>query len=143
MSLSVIPFIGLFCFGTQYAYPLLNTVQILIDADENDKTHSRLQWLVYWVMCCLFSVLETYVLFWAFEYFPLYLEVKTLGFMWLVHPDFKGALYIWQSVGPKYYKEVDAILMEKLPLLHSTGSKKNLYEQGQEDTQEKEDPKSQ
>eukprot|EP00915_Cephaloidophora_sp_WS-2016_P007568 GHVH01010325.1.p1 GENE.GHVH01010325.1~~GHVH01010325.1.p1 ORF type:complete len:151 (+),score=12.19 GHVH01010325.1:55-507(+) len=70
------------------------------------------QWPVYW---CLFVLLNTWE--WAItqmfflvsidikDVFPLYYEISTAFLLWLVHPKYCGALYLWETQFESQFKE--------------------------------------
>jgi len=43
----------------------------------------------------VFATIEHNFLFLLVDYLPLYLEMKSLSFLWLVHPQYLGAAWIW------------------------------------------------
>mmetsp|Transcript_22202 Transcript_22202/g.66440 ORF Transcript_22202/g.66440 Transcript_22202/m.66440 type:complete len:154 (-) Transcript_22202:181-642(-) len=53
------------------------------------------QWVTYWIICALWMFLENNFLWLLVEYFPLFLEFKLCFFIWLAHPTYKGAAYLW------------------------------------------------
>merc|ERR1719323_1088293 len=62
-------------------------------SSEKDLT----QWMCFWIICISYAFLERMLLFPLKDYLPLYWELKTLGFLWLTHPDYLGALWLWHS----------------------------------------------
>ncbi|CAE7568282.1 yop-1 [Symbiodinium natans] len=101
----MIPYIGVANFAVQYCYPGYETVRLLIQ----DKPSSNLltQWTFYWLICASFLQLESTLLALVVEYLPLYLEFKTLCLLWLVHPNYKGALWLWHGKLKEPYASVE------------------------------------
>mmetsp|Transcript_125490 Transcript_125490/g.349282 ORF Transcript_125490/g.349282 Transcript_125490/m.349282 type:complete len:132 (-) Transcript_125490:180-575(-) len=107
MAISIVPYMGLVCFAAQYLYPAHETVLTMMK--ESPSNVALAQWTLYWVICVLFAAIEHNFLFLLVEYFPLYLELKTVGILWLVHPQYLGVAWLWfgkvKAVHEKYDKE--------------------------------------
>ncbi|CAE6923343.1 yop-1 [Symbiodinium sp. CCMP2592] len=91
----MIPYIGMVNFAVQYCYPGYETARLLLQ--DKPSSHQLTQWTFYWMICASFLQLESTLLALVVEYVPLYLEFKTLCLLWLVHPSYKGALWLWHS----------------------------------------------
>lgn len=115
MVLSIVPYVGVFLFGIQYAYPAFRSLKTV----EHPSEVSTVQWTTYWVICVLYQILESSLLFFLSDYFPLFLELKCVAFAWLVHPDFHGAAYLWYALIERPHKALDDqyynLVMDKLP----------------------------
>eukprot|EP00928_Gymnodinium_smaydae_P042031 TRINITY_DN28373_c0_g1_i1.p2 TRINITY_DN28373_c0_g1~~TRINITY_DN28373_c0_g1_i1.p2 ORF type:complete len:186 (-),score=37.03 TRINITY_DN28373_c0_g1_i1:53-529(-) len=98
MVISVLPFPHVLVTLVQFGYPLLCSLKVLRLAPGTPAAVVDLeyaQWTVFWVLCAAWAIVENNVLWLLVEHLPLYMELKLAFFLWLVHPDFKGAAYIW------------------------------------------------
>jgi len=67
--------------------------------DDDDK-----QYLTYWVVYGLFSIIDIFTAF-LIKYIPFYYTIKLSFLIWLFMPNFKGAVYIYNLVvGPLFKK---------------------------------------
>eukprot|EP00746_Dinoflagellata_sp_MGD_P017428 gnl/MRDRNA2_/MRDRNA2_140007_c0_seq1.p1 gnl/MRDRNA2_/MRDRNA2_140007_c0~~gnl/MRDRNA2_/MRDRNA2_140007_c0_seq1.p1 ORF type:complete len:137 (+),score=17.51 gnl/MRDRNA2_/MRDRNA2_140007_c0_seq1:77-487(+) len=109
MALSIVPYVQVLLFATQYVYPLIQSFRTLERVSEVESV----QWVVYWIICVLYQTLEPVVLFLLVDYFPLFQEIKLLVFLWLVVPETMGAAWLWyaclqrlhQGLDEKYYQQ--------------------------------------
>mmetsp|Transcript_67977 Transcript_67977/g.199653 ORF Transcript_67977/g.199653 Transcript_67977/m.199653 type:complete len:148 (-) Transcript_67977:301-744(-) len=119
MAISIVPYIGLACFAAQYLYPGYESVRLLLS--DKPSGIKLTQWIVFWVICVSYAALEQSFLYLLVDYFPLYLELKALAFLWLVHPDYLGATWLWHSklkaIHAEYDKEHYGKLMQVLGAL--------------------------
>lgn len=107
---SVVPYIGLISWAIQWIYPLWMSCRILRgDAARKEKMQGH--WVVYWVFCALFSVIETVL---RLDLIPMYFELKALLFFWLVWPKFSGASWVWHNHAEKFFPLIDDPLQEFL-----------------------------
>merc|ERR1719506_3416175 len=100
----------------QFAYPLVQSFKKVFGATRASDWEYA-QWMMHWVICGVWSVLESLFLWVLVDYFPFFLELKLLFFLWLMHPSFNGAAYLWYSVVQPLHKPIDAKLrpfVEKL-----------------------------
>mmetsp|Transcript_147234 Transcript_147234/g.256969 ORF Transcript_147234/g.256969 Transcript_147234/m.256969 type:complete len:141 (-) Transcript_147234:66-488(-) len=95
MAISITPYIGLLCWLAQYAYPASQSILTLME--ESPKSVALTQWTIFWAICVSYSLLEQHLLFILVDYFPLYQELKLLAFLWLVHPEYLGAAWLWHA----------------------------------------------
>lgn len=74
-----------------FAIPAYYSLDALFTASKTDDT----QWLTYWVVFALFTVIESLVsvVYW----FPFYYTFKFVFLLWLSLPTFKGAELIFRS----------------------------------------------
>uniref|UniRef100_A0A7S1QUS6 HVA22-like protein n=1 Tax=Alexandrium catenella TaxID=2925 RepID=A0A7S1QUS6_ALECA len=116
MAISIVPYVGLMCFVAQYLYPAYESVTTMFK--ESPSNVAVTQWTIFWVICAVYAFLEHHFLFLLVDYLPLYLELKALAFLWLVHPQYLGAAWIWfgKVKGPheKYDKEFYDKVMKAL-----------------------------
>ena len=67
--------------------------------DDDDK-----QFLTYWVVYGVFSVIDIFTAF-LIKVIPFYYTIKLMFLIWLFMPNFKGAVYIYNLViGPLFRK---------------------------------------
>ena len=79
----------LFAFG----YPAYMSFKAIDSADPVDDT----QWLTYWVVFSLFSIVENMMNF-LVSWIPFYHIIKCGFFLWLYHPKFMGAGLVYKQV---------------------------------------------
>ncbi|CEM37628.1 unnamed protein product [Vitrella brassicaformis CCMP3155] len=110
--LSVVPFIGLLGVGVQLVWPAACTFQMLVKGEKGET--KIVQWTIYWVIYLLYTFVERNLIFFLIPYFPLYSELKVLAFLWLIHPEFQGAAFLWYKFLEKPHKMADEMMVEKL-----------------------------
>lgn len=76
-----------------FAYPAYMSFKAIDSADTADDT----QWLTYWVVFALFSIIENVMSF-LVEWIPFYFPIKCAFFAWLYHPKFMGAGLVYKQV---------------------------------------------
>jgi receptor expression-enhancing protein 5/6 len=79
-------FIGFF-------YPAYMSFKAIDSVDAADNT----QWLTYWVVFSLFSIIEQ-TSFVLTTFIPFYFYIKCAFFIWLYHPKFQGAQMVYNDV---------------------------------------------
>ena len=76
-----------------FFYPAYMSFKAIDSVDTADNT----QWLTYWVVFSLFSIVEsTASVLTAF--IPFYFYIKCGFFLWLYHPKFQGAQMVYNDV---------------------------------------------
>lgn len=111
--LSIVPYIFLIGFGVMYVYPTYHTVVTL---KKNEQGYAKTQWLVYWIIYVLYKQIHDLLLIYVTEYIPLFQEFEALFFLWLIHPNFLGAVFLWEFLEPLYKphdEKIFAALKEK------------------------------
>merc|ERR1712137_105220 len=58
-------------------------------------------------MGAVWMFLELNFLWIITDYIPFFQELKMIFFLWLQHPDFQGALYIWYAGFMKEFDKID------------------------------------
>eukprot|EP00747_Dinoflagellata_sp_TGD_P163766 gnl/TRDRNA2_/TRDRNA2_182797_c0_seq1.p1 gnl/TRDRNA2_/TRDRNA2_182797_c0~~gnl/TRDRNA2_/TRDRNA2_182797_c0_seq1.p1 ORF type:complete len:133 (-),score=32.97 gnl/TRDRNA2_/TRDRNA2_182797_c0_seq1:132-530(-) len=109
MTISIMPFPRLLVAATQFGYPVL----CCVDGMKAPTDLHYVQWIAYWMMCAVWMILEYNVLYLVSDYIPFFLEIKLLGFLWLAHPDYKGATYLYYKFIQQHYKVWDEQNYEK------------------------------
>jgi len=97
---NIAPHIELIGAGIMYGYPLYSTVKILKE-NRSDGIEST-KWLLYWMIFTVYSMLHTLILGFIAPYIPLFAEIEVIFFVWLIHPSFLGAVYLWELLEPIY-----------------------------------------
>lgn len=75
------------------------------------------QWLTYWVVFAIYSVVDDFsgvLLFWL----PFYYPIKLAMLIWLVWPKTRGALVIYEKVIKPLLKRFEGQIDEKLRLVN-------------------------
>lgn len=106
------------------AYPAYNSIQAI----ETRTTVDDTQWLTYWLVYSVGTVLEVSIVYPLFKWLPLYHVFKAVGLAWLVLPHFKGAAFIYESGVLPAYKATMKFLEEhsdKVPALKKILPPKN------------------
>eukprot|EP00401_Gymnodinium_catenatum_P081183 CAMPEP_0117535462 /NCGR_PEP_ID=MMETSP0784-20121206/40947_1 /TAXON_ID=39447 /ORGANISM="" /LENGTH=131 /DNA_ID=CAMNT_0005331989 /DNA_START=123 /DNA_END=518 /DNA_ORIENTATION=+ len=106
MALSMLPFPHVLVALVQFGYPLLCSLETMKKSKIGDLEYA--QWTVYWVVCAIWMLAESQALWFAIDYVPLFLELKLTIFLWLVHPSYKGAAYVWYAKLETLHKKWDA-----------------------------------
>mmetsp|Transcript_59015 Transcript_59015/g.172759 ORF Transcript_59015/g.172759 Transcript_59015/m.172759 type:complete len:148 (+) Transcript_59015:93-536(+) len=106
MVMSLLPFPQTLVALAQFGYPL---VCYLEKAKSNApiKDLEYVQWTMYWVICAIWMFIESTFLFFLVDNFPLYSEIKLVFILWLVHPDYLGAAYLWYGKLQPLHKKLD------------------------------------
>ena len=95
------------------AYPAFMSFLALESGDEAENT----QWLTYWVVYGLFNIVDQFAGF-ILHFIPFYYFLK-LGFLvFLFHPNFKGATYVYDKYLKDAVKPVDKLAEEAAALLN-------------------------
>lgn len=94
-----------------FAYPAIKSFQAIETKNKGDDT----QWLVYWLIFALFSMMENFVniiLYWI----PFYYAFKLAFLLWAMLPQTKGAKFLYDSFLKDFLKKneskIDAALQE-------------------------------
>jgi len=94
-----------------FLYPAFKSFQAIETKTKGDDV----QWLVYWVIFAVFSILETFVdilLYWI----PFYYAFKLAFLLWAMLPQTKGAKFLYDSFLKDLLKKnesrIDAALNE-------------------------------
>jgi receptor expression-enhancing protein 5/6 len=99
------------------AYPAFMSFLALESGNESETT----QWLTYWVVFGLFNIVDQFAGF-ILHFIPFYYFLK-LGFLvFLFHPSFKGATYVYENYLKEAVKPV-----EKLAENAEEALKKRIY----------------
>lgn len=85
------------------AYPVFMSFHALesTGSDNDDK-----QWLTYWVIFALFSVTDQFAGF-ILHFIPFYYVLKVATLIWLFHPAFQGASYVYRELVHPYVEHLN------------------------------------
>jgi len=84
---------NIFVFMAGFLYPAWKSVLAVESAEVDDD----IQWLTYWVVFSLFTVIE-FGLDLILHYVPFYYVLKLAIVIFLANPEFKGAAIIYSTV---------------------------------------------
>lgn len=87
------------------AYPAFMTFLALESPDEDDDK----QWLTYWVVFGLFSIVDQFAGF-ILHFIPFYYFIKMSFLIWLFHPSTQGATMVYNN----YIREASRPLTKAL-----------------------------
>lgn len=90
-------------------YPLYASIMAIESADKEDDQ----QWLTYWVLYSLVSLMEMAagpVLAWI----PFYSTLKLIVASWLVLPQFRGGIILYQKFVSPYLNATTGVSDQKL-----------------------------
>ena len=93
--------------------PTYMTLKVIESPEDGDDK----QYLTYWVVYGLFSVIDVFTAF-LVNRIPFYYTIKLAFLIWLFMPNFKGAVYVYNLIigpifrkyEPKFDKGVDKIV---------------------------------
>eukprot|EP01024_Parvocaulis_polyphysoides_P021685 TRINITY_DN20281_c1_g1_i1.p3 TRINITY_DN20281_c1_g1~~TRINITY_DN20281_c1_g1_i1.p3 ORF type:complete len:182 (-),score=34.90 TRINITY_DN20281_c1_g1_i1:170-640(-) len=83
---------NILCYFVALLYPTYASFKAIESTGGDDDK----QWLTYWIVYSLMSVVEVLVE-WILEWIPLYFEAKLLFIAWLIAPQTKGALLLYEK----------------------------------------------
>mmetsp|Transcript_8246 Transcript_8246/g.14235 ORF Transcript_8246/g.14235 Transcript_8246/m.14235 type:complete len:150 (-) Transcript_8246:98-547(-) len=105
MAITLLPYPYIIVPLVQVGYPMMQTWNKALG--DSPKEYDYAQWMVHWVVCTVWMVLESTFLWFLVDYFPFFLELKLLFFLWMVHPDFLGGAFLWYEVVKPLYTDFD------------------------------------
>jgi len=119
------------CNLAGFIYPLYGSVRAL---EGMFTFEERNFWLTYWIAFGFLNTTEYFVSF-VIQYLFFYWALRFLFLVWLVHPEAKGALVVYEKVIKPFLRETHAL--EKMnevanqvadTVAHKGGSKANLVD---------------
>lgn len=99
-----------------FVYPAFKSFQAIETATKGDDT----QWLVYWVIFALFSIIEVCVdilLYWI----PFYYSAKLAFLLWAMLPQTKGSKFLYDSFLKDLLKQNESKIDDVLNQAKKTG----------------------
>lgn len=104
-----------------FGYPTYASIKAVRTKSKKDDT----QWLIYWIVFALFSLLDTFaeriILF-----FPIYWLVKALFFLYLAAPITRGAIRLYIKVVDPAVTHLDAYYTQYTKAPIPTGGKSSV-----------------
>ena len=100
---------GSLCSLVGFVYPAFKSLETL----ESKKRRGNVQWLVYWILYSIFSIIEVFVDYLLYI-IPFYYAFKLAFLLWAMLPQTKGATLIYDSFLKDYVNKneskIDAAL---------------------------------
>ena len=84
------------------AYPAFWSIRAI----ESKETDDDKQWLTYWVVFSLFSIIDLFSAF-VLKFIPFYFFLKMIFLIWLFMPNFKGATFVYDHFLIKIFKKYE------------------------------------
>ncbi|GMH62135.1 hypothetical protein TL16_g03412, partial [Triparma laevis f. inornata] len=75
-----------------FLYPSLQSFKAIETKQKGDDT----QWLIYWTVYALFSILEAFI-DWLLYFIPFYYAFKLAFLLWLMLPQTRGASFLYET----------------------------------------------
>eukprot|EP00438_Fugacium_kawagutii_P021760 Skav204655 [mRNA] locus=scaffold949:138536:141006:- [translate_table: standard] len=125
MPLSILPAPSTLSALVQFGHPAAQYIRKVRSGEELTNLDYVL-FTTYLVICAIWMLLESILLWPLVEYCPLFLEAKML-FFWA--PEYKGAVYLWyghikplhKALDAKYYSSfITAVQKASLPEVPTT-----------------------
>jgi receptor expression-enhancing protein 5/6 len=85
------------------AYPVFMSFHAL---ESKDSQNDDKQWLTYWVVFGLFNVTDQFAGF-ILHFIPFYYVLKVGTLIWLFHPAFQGASYVYREFIHPYVEHLN------------------------------------
>jgi receptor expression-enhancing protein 5/6 len=104
-----------FVFIGYFDYYITNIVGIVypafwsIRAIESRESDDDKQWLTYWVVFSLFSIIDLFSGF-ILKFIPFYFFFKLLFLIWLFMPNTRGAIFVYDKFLIKMFKKYESQL---------------------------------
>eukprot|EP01025_Chloroclados_australasicus_P039791 TRINITY_DN4140_c0_g1_i4.p1 TRINITY_DN4140_c0_g1~~TRINITY_DN4140_c0_g1_i4.p1 ORF type:complete len:156 (+),score=30.74 TRINITY_DN4140_c0_g1_i4:113-580(+) len=113
------------CYIVGLLYPTYNSFKAIESTSADDDK----QWLTYWVVYSLISLVELFAE-WILEWIPLYFEAKLVFLAWLIAPQTKGALMLYEKFIRPFLQEnmaaIDPVFRQVGDLMESEDMKKTI-----------------
>lgn len=90
-------------------YPIFWSMRAI----ESPETDDDKQWLTYWVVFALFTVVDMFSGF-VLKFIPFYFFIKLTFLIWCFLPNFKGASIIYDTFIVKFFKKYEKKIEEVL-----------------------------
>jgi receptor expression-enhancing protein 5/6 len=105
-------------------YPIFWSIRAIESPESDDDK----QWLTYWVVFALFTVVDMFSGF-VLKFIPFYFFLKLLFLIWCFLPNFKGASIIYDVIIVKLFKKYEK-KYEEVIRNSSTGANQVIKEVG-------------
>ncbi|KAL4499698.1 hypothetical protein ABPG72_017238 [Tetrahymena utriculariae] len=100
---------SLICNIVGFIYPAYMSFKALETTDNKDDK----QWLTYWVVYSLFTVMDTFIGF-TLSFIPFYYFFKLAFFVYLFHPKTQGAVIVYDKVVQPLLKKYESDIDQNL-----------------------------
>eukprot|EP01023_Acetabularia_acetabulum_P007380 TRINITY_DN1317_c0_g1_i2.p3 TRINITY_DN1317_c0_g1~~TRINITY_DN1317_c0_g1_i2.p3 ORF type:complete len:157 (+),score=31.13 TRINITY_DN1317_c0_g1_i2:102-572(+) len=116
---------NILCYFVALLYPTYASFKAIESVGGDDDK----QWLTYWVVYSLMSLVEVMVE-WILEWIPLYFEAKLLFIAWLIAPQTKGALLLYEKFIKPFLQEhasqIDPVFKQVGDIMESEDIQKSI-----------------
>ena len=109
---SILLISSIFCFINLFSKYITCLVGVTlptywsIKAIESEDYNDEKQWLTYWTIFGLFTLLDQFANF-ILKIFPFYFIVKNIFLIWCFMPNTMGALFIYNKFVAPYFKKYE------------------------------------
>ena len=110
---------SIFCFINLFSKYITCLVGVIlpaywsIKAIESEDYNDEKQWLTYWTIFGLFTLLDQFANF-ILRIFPFYFIVKIVFLIWCFMPNTMGALFIYNKLVAPYFKKYEEKIDKKI-----------------------------
>ncbi|EAR87858.1 HVA22/TB2/DP1 family protein (macronuclear) [Tetrahymena thermophila SB210] len=105
---------SLICNIVGFIYPAYMSFKALETTDNKDDK----QWLTYWVVYSLFTVMDSFIGF-TLSFIPFYYFLKLAFFVYLFHPKTLGAVVVYDKVVQPLLKKYESDIDQNINKLAS------------------------
>lgn len=120
-------FIGYFDIYITNIVGILYPAYWSIKAIESSGVDDDKQWLTYWVVFGLFSIIDLFSGF-ILHFIPFYFFIKLSFLIWCFMPNFKGAIFVYDKFLVKLFKKYETVLDKVANDIN--GGVGNVYKEG-------------
>ena len=116
---SILLISSIFCFINLFSKYITCLVGVTlptywsIKAIESEDYTDEKQWLTYWTIFGIFTLLEQFANF-ILRIFPFYFIVKIVFLIWCFMPNTMGALFIYNKLVAPYFKKYEEKIDKKI-----------------------------
>ena len=116
---SILLISSIFCFINLFSKYITCLVGVTlptywsIKAIESEDYTDEKQWLTYWTIFGLFTLLDQFASF-ILRIFPFYFIVKIVFLIWCFMPNTMGALFIYNKLVAPYFKKYEEKIDKKI-----------------------------
>lgn len=109
---------GFFSHLVGFAYPAYASFKVIESKDVRDDA----QWLTYWVIFALFSLVEPFsdILLW---WFPFYYSVKIMALLFCQLPQFNGAQYVYIHYAKPWFERTAPFIESQVATVGGIGTR--------------------
>ena len=96
---------GSLCSLVGFVYPAMKSFETL--ESKTAKRRGNVQWLVYWILYSIFSIIEVFIDYLLYI-IPFYYAFKLAFLLWAMLPQTKGATLIYDSFLKDYVNKTES-----------------------------------